>query len=217
MIPSLSTGAKIAERAPRRRAPRRTRFARARPDAPRRSCPNGGRQPGRGSAREAPQRLRCERDLGTSTIARARARAPPRRPAGTPRSCRSRSRRRGGTSRRFRARRRSARGAPPAPRERLRSRLGRERLRPSRRLAPLRRAGASGDERQAPRRSRPVVVGEPEREVDEAGRDRAEHRSTATGSTSGGASSSSPTTTPRRRDRPNGTDTTEPFSSPSAR
>ena len=41
--------------------------------------------------------------------------------------------------------------------------------------------------------------------------------STATGSTSGGASSSSPTTTPRRRIRPKRTETTAPFSRPSAR
>ena len=83
-------------------------------------------------------------------------------------------------------------------RQRGRLRLAVERVtRGGRRPLAARRPTGRRDELERPRRRRAVVVGEPEREVDERRRDLVELRPTPIGATPGGASTPTSATTPR--------------------
>ncbi len=155
------------------------------------------------------ERLRRKRDLRHEHDRREAALEPGGRNAGgRPRSCPTRSGRRGGThllcppsmaADDAVARRAAARcAAPPAlPRRRASG------ARPAALRSPRRRGKRGRDERERARRRRTVVVGEPEREVDErrAGPDRGPARS-ATASTPAGGAASSAATTPRARRPP---------------
>ena len=96
-----------------------------------------------------------------------------------------------------------------------RPRLGRE---PDVRLPPLTapRAQLRRDELERARRRRAVVVGDPERELDERRRQPYRTRSTGATVTPGGASTPVSTTTPRCAARPKRTATTAPFPTSSA-
>ena len=173
---SRARGRASARRSPsarrRRPAPRRARCGRARRAARPGRARSGGSRPCPRSARGTgrPSAVRA-RSPARARSCRGRARAPPRTPGGRPRSCRSRSARRAEGARAVdrRARRRPAR--PPSPARRVscgRRRLARQRSR-ARRRRPLaaRRAPERRHELERARRRRAVVVGDPEREVDE--------------------------------------------------
>ena len=123
---------------------------------------------------EPPERLRRQRDLrDEDDRALARARASRRTPGGRPRSCRSPWARGAGGARHPRRAPPTTRSTAAALRRRqlLRLRLARQRLADRRRSSLRRRAGVRGatsDERARGRRA--VVVGEPERELDELSR-----------------------------------------------
>ena len=178
MTPSDGTGAKTAERAPTTTgaSPGRDPLALVAP------LRLGQRRVQHRDAiaealAEPAERLRRERDLRHEhDRAAARARAPPRRRGCRPRSCRCRSRRTGG-----RCRPAVEQLVDASERTLLRvgqvlgRRLRRKRPdRSGRRVAPLAAAlrVVRRDERERARRRRAVVVGEPEREIDERRRQR---------------------------------------------
>ena len=217
------TGAKIAERAPT--------TTRASPDAirsrsSRRSASvspewrTATRSPKR--ARKRPTRLRRERDLGhehdRAEPALERRLAGPQVDLGLAAAGRAveqevrRRRRRAPPT--IRA---SAASCAVGQRARAPPRRRATRGSPGWRRSPRALRASRRDERERARRRRAVVVGEPEREVDERRRDRPD---TLDGDRLDPPAAPRPRARRRRRARrarPNGTDTTAPFSSPSAR
>ena len=98
----------------------------------------------------------------------------------------------------------------------LGSGLALERLPPNGRALLLSTPPPHGrDQLQRTRGRRAVVVRQPQREIDERGRQLVTTDSTGSAFTPTGGALTTSTTTPRARDRPNGTDTTAPFSVPS--
>ena len=133
---------------------------------------------------EATDGLRRERDLRHEhDRAEATLRAPPRTPGDTPRSCRSRSARRAEDGPRPSRRGPGRRGRPPrsAPPSTPPGSAHREatRARPVTAAAPRGVTPDRCDELERASRRRAVVVGDPERQVDEGGRDLVEHLSDA--------------------------------------
>ena len=173
MTPSRGNGREHRRaRADDDRAPRRARSAHARRAAPPRSARSAAPRSARRSARESGRASAASaRSPARARSRRARARAPPRTPAGTPPSCRSRSRRTGGSSRSPPRRARSTIRASASACDAL-SAAGSGSPGSASRSAGCARSprgfrctGATSCERA--RRRRAVVVGDPERELDE--------------------------------------------------